>query len=161
MCKASDAAMAILKKSLTLVVEKNTDEYYMDFVKLHKLLFLAQCYMLALYEKPLFEENIYAHCCGPYIDGIGFVPAKYGFSEIKDLPDSEQTIYYPLSIIREEAVDAVLAQYGKLNTDQIVKTIKEMPTYQRYAKDCDKKPIILHDDMAKIGHSLFENSFSS
>ena len=67
MHKTADVAMKMVNHSIELKKKYGNDAYYMDFVKLHKLMYLAQCAMLANYGRPLFEEQITAYGCGPYV----------------------------------------------------------------------------------------------
>ena len=84
MCKVADVAMTMVNRSIELAQSTGDENYYMDFVKLHKLLYLGQCAMLSTYDQLLFEEQISAHRCGPYVEGIHFVPGTQGFGKIID-----------------------------------------------------------------------------
>ena len=94
MCKVADAAMAMVNRSIKLAQDYGDESYYMDFVKLHKLLYLAQCSMLAQYGRTMFDEKITAHHCGPYVEGIHFIPRMRGFGQI-NVPFSEMKFVRP------------------------------------------------------------------
>lgn len=157
MCKARDVAMTMIKKSIILAKENNNDKYLMDFVKLHKLMFLGQCYILYYYGIELFQESISAHSCGPYVNGISFIPATYGFSEIRETKnkDGHEPMYLPLSLTRDETVDIILEKFGTLSTKDIVAKAKDTFAYKIYEGNYDSKPIISYDAMKTAGEDLF------
>ena len=70
MCRAADVAMTMVNRSIELADKTKNTGYYMDLVKLHNLLYLAQCDMLVNYGRPMFVEQITAHQCGPYVEGL-------------------------------------------------------------------------------------------
>ncbi len=158
MCKVRDAAAAMLNKSIDLAAKEDNPAYYMDFIKLHKLLFLAQCFILGKYNMPLFEETIYARKCGPYVDGIGFIPGKRGFGKIteKIVADQDEIPFLPISYTREQAIDYILKKYGTLNTDEVVAITKKTSAYQEYVDRYEQALPITECQMAKTGLILFE-----
>lgn len=157
MCKARDVAVVMINKSIDLAKEKNDDRYFMDFVKLHKLLYLGQCFILSRYGMCLFEDNISAHRCGPYVDGIGFIPAEYGFEPLKKkITKSKSGIpFLPISYSRAETVDFILGKYGINTTDEVVLITKETKAYAAYKGMYDKHLPISLDEMAESGKQLF------
>lgn len=68
MAKSLDVAIKILEGSIER--GKSNLEYYMDIIKLHKLMYLGYCSLSYLYELELFEEEITANVEGPYIEGL-------------------------------------------------------------------------------------------
>lgn len=127
MCKVADAAMAMVNRSIELAWETRDKSYYMDFVKLHKLLYLAQCSMLAQYGQPMFDEKIAAHQCGPYVEGIHFVPRLRGFGKI-EFPFSKTEFVRP-SYRRMKVIEQVLEAYGRESTEDLIQITKETPAY--------------------------------
>lgn len=127
MCKVADAAMVMVNRSIELVRESGDESYYMDFVKLHKLLYLAQCSMLDKYGQTMFDEKITAHQCGPYVEGIHFVPHNRGFGRI-EVPFSKSDFVYP-SYRRMEVIEQVLKEYGKSSTEKLIQYTKRTPAY--------------------------------
>ncbi len=83
MCRPADIAITFVNMSIEEWKQSGNSCYLMDFMKLHKLMYLGQCYMLARYNRPLFDGEITAHFCGPYIEGINFVQGSRGFGLIK------------------------------------------------------------------------------
>lgn len=126
MCKVADAAMTMVNKSIELA--KTNESFYMDFVKLHKLLYLAQCRMLEQYGRTMFDERITARQCGPYIEGLHFIPSKRDFGEIK-IPFSDNEFVQP-SYRRMKVIEQVLEEFGKLSTDELIQYTKESPAYR-------------------------------
>jgi uncharacterized phage-associated protein len=85
-------------------------------LKLQKLLYYAQAWFLAFYDKPLFDENIEAWVHGPV------VPPVYGQLKVSGLawqpimwaPDKP---VFPESI--EEHLIEVMERYGRFNAYQL------------------------------------------
>lgn len=125
MCKVADAAMAMINRSIALAQED--ESFYMDFIKLHKLLYLAQCSMLNQYNRQMFDERITAHQCGPYIEGLHFIPHKRGFGEMK-LPFTENEFVRP-SYRRMKVIEQILEEFGRLTTEELIQYTKDSPAY--------------------------------
>lgn len=125
MCKVADAAMTMVNKSIELA--QANESFYMDFVKLHKLLYLAQCRMLEQYGRTMFDERITAHQCGPYIEGLHFVPHKRGFDEIK-VPFAKHE-FVPPSYRRMKVIEQVLEEFGEFSTEGLIQYTKETLAY--------------------------------
>lgn len=147
MCKVADAAMAMVNRSIELVRETGDKSYYMDFVKLHKLLYLAQCSMLAQYGQPMFDEKITAHQCGPYVEDIHFIPRYRGFGEItKPFSKSE---YVRPSYRRMKVIEQVLGEFGRNSTEELILYTKETAPYCTVADEIegDCRPEISQEQM--------------
>lgn len=115
--------MDMIGGSICFAKEYEDNRYYMDFVKLHKLLYLAQCYSLAKYNKKLFDNPVVIKDSGAYIDGICFVPAYYGFGKIElEMEDVVASVLF--ESLRGTVVGMILQKYGKLSTDEIVSFTK-------------------------------------
>ena len=158
MCKVKDVALAVLQKSIDLARTKADIRYRMDSVKLHKMLYLGQCMVLSKYNMVLFQEQIYAHHCGPYIeDELDFIAADYGFDPIKTMEtkDGSTPLVLPLPHLRNEVVDLLLDKFGQYSTQEIVDFAKNTSAYSKYAGHYDKQPPILPDDMKIVGDELF------
>ena len=139
MAKSLDVAEAFLKKSIER--GKENPRYYMDFVKLHKLMYLGQCYINYHYGMNLFEERIIAVDDGPYIEGLRFVTGKCGFGEIKNIDELKKyVLQMDLSFTRNETVDYILNMYGLYSTDEIVKIAKNTMGWKLSYNDSDKNP---------------------
>lgn len=157
MCKVRDVALAVLQKSIKLASERKSAQYYMDYVKLHKILYLGQCLVLSQYGITLFNENISAHHCGPYIEEeLDFITAAYGFEPIRTLVDRKghEPVFLPLPALRNEIVDNLLDKVGAETTETIVKMTKNTTAYLKHKEDLDDKPIITIEDMTQVGKEL-------
>lgn len=150
MCRAADVAMTMVNRSIELADKTKNASYYMDLVKLHNLLYLAQCYMLDNYGRPMFVEQITAHQCGPYVEGLHFVARKRGFGKI-DYPFSELDFVLP-SYRRLEGIDAVLEEFGTWSTAELVEYTKETPPYAVVADSItdEYKPIISQQSILSL-----------
>lgn len=148
MCRAADTAMAMVNKSIEMAVMWTNDNYYMNFVKLHKLMYLAQCSMLSEYGRPLFRENISAHECGPYVEGLHFIPRKRGFGLIQK-KFSEADFITP-SYRRMEVIETVLEEFGARSTAELIQHTKGTVPYAYVADMITEsyKPIISQESMA-------------
>lgn len=157
MCKSIDAAVSMINKSIALAKTEDDPRYYMDYVKLHKLLYIAQCHTLSRYGKTLFSEGIEAHRCGPLVDGLDIIPSKCGFDLITSWlePLEFGTVDIPLSLTRDKAVDEVLEKYGTYSTEKIVSTVKGSDVYQGYLVAADTHPRIELNDLIQSGKELF------
>jgi len=156
MAKSLEVAVDFLKKS----IERGKEEprNYMDFVKLHKLMYLGQCYINYHYGMNLFEDKIIAMDDGPYIEGLELVVGKCGFGEIKNIDELENyVIPMPLSFTRNETVDYILNTYGQYSTDEIVKIAKNTNGCNLSYNDNDKSPNeIEYQLINETGKQLFE-----
>lgn len=147
MCKVMDAAMIMVNKSIKMAEEKKNTAYLLDYVAVHKLLFLCQHKMLYKYGKSMFDEEIYAHECGPYADGLTFLLLERGSGPIRK-PFEEKDIV-PTTYIRQVVMEAILEEYGGLSTEEIVRTVKNSYLYAELASDISEefKPPILKSRM--------------
>lgn len=168
MCKVRDAAMNMLKIALNEYHIKN-----MDYVKLYKLLYLGQCYALYKYSEEgkspyrLFEEDVTAHLCGPYLEDLYYIPAVFGVGIITkerfDNPgDGKKKPEYIQSVspYREETIRKMLLIFGKLDAAQLVAITKGTYAYQSKKdsiKDNEKRPILDIADMKETGRRLFQD----
>lgn len=158
MCKSIDAAITMVNKSVERVERTDDRNYYMDYIKLHKLLYIAQCHALDQYHTTLFEEEVEAHRCGPLVKGLDLIPGKCGFDLItwRLDPKTFGTIDMPLTYFRSKAIDEVLDRFGKYSTEKIVSIIKETQVYGKYVPDLEKHLPIEHTDLIEAGIELFK-----
>ena len=131
----------------------------MDFQKLHKLLFIAQCHAFTKYDTKLFEERIEAHRCGPLVMGLGMIPGKCGFDLIDWYlnPETFGTIDLPLTYLREKAIDDVLKRFGRLSTEKIVIIIKDTKAFEKYIPVLEQHLPIEREDLVYAGIELFKD----
>ena len=153
MCTVADVAMVMVNESIRMAQINQDSRYYMDFIKLHKLLYLGQCCMLRQYERPLFAEDIRAHHCGPTVDRLDFIPAQCGFGTITE-SFSSSDIAIP-SPSRLAVIDWVLENFGTWSTEDIIHCTKATPPYKMVKAQITEttKPVIPIESMS----SAFDN----
>lgn len=143
MCKVADAAKIMVNLAIDQVTKTGNENYYADFYKLHKLLFYSQWYMLSKNHIQLFDDEIEAHTCGPFIPklleldmgGYGPIQTKYDESE-----------YFPITIDRIQAMEFIITEFGKKTKDELVSASKKSKLYTDfYSKE--KNRIIPKADM--------------
>lgn len=159
MCKSIDAAITMVNRSIDRVETDDDRNYYMDFVKLHKLLFVAQCHAHNQYKTSLFEEEIEVHHCGPLVRGLDLIPGKCGFDLITWRLDAKSfgTVDMPLTYYRSKAIDDVLDKFGKFSTDKIVATVKNTPAFQKHLPCVNEHLPIPKEDLIQAGIDLFRD----
>lgn len=142
MCKVADIAMMMINKSIHMAKQAGDDRYLMDFEKLHKLLYLGQCCMMSQYGRTLFEEDITAHRCGPYVDDMDFIPAKCGFGPIS-IPFPASDFVVPAASCLA-VIDWVLETFGVWSTTDIIRYTISTPPYRAVERQISEtdKPII-------------------
>lgn len=163
MAKSLDVAVAFLEKSIEL--GKKDSRYYMDFVKLHKLMYLGQCFISSKFDMDLFEEDIIADPSGPIVNGLEWIPACCGFAGIYDITKLKgKVLDMPLSYFKDKTVNFILEEYGKLSTEELVKLTKNTLAYNMYVpciKKNDASPIIQKRYMKKSGNEIFHDILTS
>lgn len=92
-------------------------------LKLQKLVYYAQAWYLALYDKPLFEDRLEAWVHGPVQPTLYHKYKKYGWNPIHDDPGE---VDLPANI--KAHLDEVLAAYGGLGAYDLERlTHREAP----------------------------------
>lgn len=133
----------------------------MDFVKLHKLIFLGQCYHRYIWDMDLVDDNVLINDAGPYINGLNAVVAYCGFGEIENIDElkSKQAFYLPMTLLRDETCDFILDNFGTFTTMELVKLTKGTDVYQRMIR-CNNN-VISSDAIYKTGTDIFEKDDES
>lgn len=127
MYDVADAAMFIVNCTVGRAIETGNEAWYIDFVQLHKLLYLAQCEMMRQYGQPLFRGTILACPGGPYVNGISFVARQKGFGKIM-VPFMEQEFVRP-SYRRVKVVKQILDEYGRKGVQELCLLTKNTKVY--------------------------------
>lgn len=157
MCKVRDVALVFLEKSFDLCCRQQNPEYLMDYIKLHKMLYLGQCMVLAKHDMTLFDEPIFAHNCGPYVENeLDFIVARYGFGVIENLADKndQRPVILQLPYLRNEVVNELFQKYGTMTTAEVVKKTKETVAYAVHSDNLSNHPEIQREDMKSVGRAL-------
>jgi len=100
----------VAKYFLALTDEDSGD--LMSNLKLQKLVYYAQGFHLALFEKPLFPETIEAWTHGPVIPELYHSYKKYGSGHIPSPDDFDLSIY---SNEERELLNEVYAVFGQFS----------------------------------------------
>ncbi len=89
MYKANDISQWFINRA----IESNANEGgdYITNLKLHKLMYYAQGCHLAMYNEPLFNEEIYNWEYGPVVKSIYQCNSKNPFTEYKQIKIDEKT----------------------------------------------------------------------
>nr|WP_264314157.1 type II toxin-antitoxin system antitoxin SocA domain-containing protein [Pseudanabaena sp. PCC 7367] len=129
----------------------------MTNMKVLKLLYYAQCLHLALYEEPLFPEEIQAWRYGPVC------PPAYRFYsefEAKQLPVPVKDFLSRLSSEQQDLLDEVWAYFGKHHAYQLSgMTHLEFPwknARQGLPSEASSTEMILLEDMKKLGQKKLQ-----
>lgn len=158
MAKSIDVAVKLLEDSIKQ--GQSDSRYYMDYVKLHKLMYLSYCYLNYLYGVDLFSEKITANSDGPYIDGLTIIPAICGFGNITNMEDLNELkkfkLTMPLSFSRNEICDVIMDTYGNLDTIELVRIAKDTLAYQ-HCFDSKHENTICKDFLIKTGEEISIN----
>lgn len=128
-----DMAVCLINILIDKAKETGKVEYYPDFVKIHKLLFMAQCYSYAKDGKPLFESKITANGDGPYIWSMAAkIPGHCGFGQITKhvLPCDIGASVVFLSERMTRVFETVINKYGHLSTMDIVLLTKSTDAWK-------------------------------
>lgn len=154
MCMAKDAAMVMVNNAIAMAKEKDDPRYFLTAIRLHKMLYLAQGYMLTVHGVTLFEDEIEAHRCGPYVSTVQFVAVEKGFDAIREPFNRNE--YVDLSFRRAAAINTVIERYGSCDLGKLAYVTMNTEPYLRVKQSItdNNKPLIDKDDMKHM--SLFE-----
>lgn len=103
-----------------------------DYSKLHKMLYYAQCYSLAKYDQLLFYESIKHHDCGPYVEALSRFCGEFGIGEYTE--EEMAAVSVPnLSTEEKAAVLFVVTKYGRTAVIVLVSKSKQSQPYTKSA----------------------------
>lgn len=118
MTKVIDAAIYLTNKVIEL--SENDPKYSVDFIKTHKMLYIAQGIMLAKYNKSLFDEVIFAQEDGPWVDGLTDFYKMVGLEKIEHKIEEKNIL--GLTPFRIMVLNYVVLEYGHYTRDELVTT---------------------------------------
>ena len=75
---AYTVALGVVKLSVQRSERSEDERYLMDYTKLHKLLYYAQCLSLAKYDAPIFYEDVVHHDSGPCVEELSRFYGDFG-----------------------------------------------------------------------------------
>jgi len=104
-------------------------------LKIQKLLYYAQGAYLAMYDKPLFCENLHAWTYGPVVTDVYHAFKVFGANNVEIDPDFDTNI---LSVEEKNVLDEVYEALGKYTASQLVEmTHNEAPWKLAFGKPND------------------------
>ncbi|MDO8059413.1 DUF4065 domain-containing protein ['Crotalaria aegyptiaca' phytoplasma] len=119
--------------------------------KIQKLLYYAQGYYLAQYNKVLFPDAIEAWPYGPVIPSVYAETLKQEFQKQYYLDFSSQMTNFPISEEQKAILEQVFDDFGQLSDVQLIeKTHEESPWKETYDphklySQCIIKPSLLYN----------------
>ncbi|CAM3425237.1 Panacea domain-containing protein [Helicobacter labetoulli] len=134
-------ALEVARYFITLNKEQCLDELIdLSKLKLQKLLYYAQGYYTAMFNKPLFEENIEAWEHGPVVreiyDALKHIEGIYIPTNTYAMSDSEISLLYKDAKELIEDVFSVMGQYSAWKLRE--RTHNESPWENNYEKGQNK-----------------------
>lgn len=95
-------------------------------MKLQKLLYYAQGFHIALYDKPLFKEKIFAWIHGPVVGEVYYKYQKFGNAGIP--ADDADT--FDFSSEDKELLDEIFTVYGQFSAWKLRELTHEEPPWK-------------------------------
>ena len=144
-----------ISKYMLCFCQKHGDS--LSNLKLQKLLYYAQAWYLALYNKPLFGDRIEAWVHGPV------VPRVYGrfkawlWQPIEPTPNPD-----PLTKRTKDHVQEILEVYGGLSAFQLERLTHQEEPWRKARKglapDEPSREAISHEDMKSFYRAMLDGS---
>jgi len=119
-------------------------------LKLQKLVYYAQGFHLALYDKPLFSESIEAWNHGPVVPALYRAFKQYGAQALPRPSDLDFSIYDERV---RELLDEVYTVYGQFSAWKLRNMTHEEPPW----RDCTQGSTILSEEMKSYFKTLLVN----
>lgn len=112
-------ALGVVKLSVQQAERFEDERFLVDYTKLHKMLYYAQCFSLAKYDSPLFYEDVLHHDSGPCVEELCRFYGNFGMGDYT--ADQMVDIRMPeFSRKEKDAVLSVIASLGKTSTAELV-----------------------------------------
>ena len=102
-------------------------------LKLQKILYYCQGYFLALYNKPLFSNKVYAWMYGPVVRDVYDTYKTYGAQALEPLGSYEGN----LSKEAKELIAKVYEQYGQFSAGKLVDMTHEESPWKDTPRDAE------------------------
>jgi len=112
-------------------------------LKLQKLLYYVQGFHLAIYDKPLFNDDIYAWLYGPVVPEAFHHFKKYGSGHIEIDNDDFEKYYVEFSEDETKLICDVWDVYGQYSASRLMEFTHNEPPY----RTTKIKQIISHDKL--------------
>jgi uncharacterized phage-associated protein len=122
-------------------------------LKLQKLLYYAQAWHLALYNKPLFQEKLEAWIHGPAVRSVYGGFKDWSWNPITERPPKPDL---PKHVVKH--LDEVMGVYGGLSAFDLERLTHSEKPWQKARgttpRDESSSAVISHDDMRKFYRSI-------
>jgi len=115
-------------------------------LKLQKLLYYVQGFHLAMYDKPLFKEDIEAWMYGPVVPEAYHYFKKYGDGHIELNDEDDDKLFVEFLDDEEKLIIDVWKVYGQYSAYRLMRFTHEEPPYLTTKRNC----IISHDKLKKF-----------
>ncbi len=118
-------------------------------MQLQKLVYIAQGYHLAFYDKPLYFENTHAWQWGPVIPRLYKALQKYGSGEVSENIPVDPDGVYPVDSDSQNIINAVWNAYGAYSGMQLSALTHKQNTPWSVTWNKDPFSVISLDEIAK------------
>lgn len=151
-------ATKFINKSIDMVKFSGQEEFYLNFSKLHSLMFIAQCYSLVEWDKPLFRGDAIARQDGINISGLcGFTSNSFGDDYFKyKVNESKYGTSTSLNDVQDSIIESILLMYGRRNAMELAWMTKATRSWQhnkQYVDDLDS-PVVNYSYMVMDGEEF-------
>lgn len=151
---AYTVALGMVKLSVQRSERSDDGRYLIDYTKLHKLLYYAQCFSLAKYGSPLFYEDVVGQDSGPWVEELSRFYGNFGLGEYT--AGHMAGVRMPeFSRKEKDTMLSVIAALGKLSSEELTWKAKQSAPLQKMTR-CGS--ILSKDDMRAYGSSEFHIS---
>ncbi len=152
MSKALNVAQNLVNLSIERAEETSDNSYLITFYKMHKLLYYAQGLSLIENGRVLFDEDIHAYRCGPFIEEL----SDFLLTNI----DNPVTKKFETAILSKDdmsILEKVILFRGQLDGRALGIETKNRDAWKKTIKKGDKTVILVQDIKNDVS-TLFEES---
>ena len=130
---AYTVALGMVKLSVQQSERSDDGRYLIDYTKLHKLLYYAQCFSLAKYGSPLFYEDVVRQDSGPWVEELSRFYGNFGLGEYT--AGHMAGVRMPEFSKREkDALLSVIASLGRMSSEELAWKAKQSAPFQKKAR---------------------------
>lgn len=121
-----------INKAVDMVKLSGQEDFYLNFSKLHSLMFIAQCYSWVEWDKPLFRGDAIVRPDGINIDGLcGFTSNSFGDDYFKyKVNESRYGTSTSLNDVQDSIIESVLLMYGRRSAMELAWMTKATRSWQ-------------------------------
>ena len=148
---AYTVALGMVKLSVQRSERSDDGRYLIDYTKLHKLLYYAQCFSLAKYGSPLFYEDVVRQDSGPWVEELSRFYGNFGLGEYT--AGHMAGVRMPEFSKREkDALLSVIASLGRMSSEELAWKAKQSAPFQKKARFGS---VLSKEDMRACARSEF------